>query len=166
MYTSSFKDSENDILQIPNCVQSISKLLFKIVQLNENEDSNESDPFYCKNVPNISIEYYIQRIRKYTAIENSTLILSLIYADRICALNGLLLQPTNIHRIILSCVVLAIKFNEDAIYNNDYFAQIGGVSLKEMNYLEYHCLKMMNYNLVVDDEIFKKYVNYLMNYNK
>jgi hypothetical protein len=80
MYTSSFKDSENDILQIPNCVQSISKLLFKIVQLNADEDSNESDPFYCKNVPNISIEYYIQRIRKYTAIENSTLILSLIYS--------------------------------------------------------------------------------------
>lgn len=97
-------------------------------------------------------------------MENSTTILTLIYADRVCALSGLLLHPHNIHRIILACCLLAIKYNEDDYYANDYYAEVGGVSLEEINVLEYNCISMLNFNLFVEEEIFNKYINYLKNY--
>ena len=79
-------------------------------------------------------------------------------------MSGLVLQPHNIHRIILSSCLLAIKYNEDEYYANDYYAQVGGIPIQELNSLEYNCIQRLGFNLFVDDSIFQKYVNYLSNY--
>ena len=54
--------------------------------------------FSANKVPNISIYSYIERILKYSRIEESTLILSLVYIDKVCEQNNLLLTEYNIHR--------------------------------------------------------------------
>jgi hypothetical protein len=54
--------------------------------------------FSANKAPNISIYNYIERILKYSRIEESTLILSLIYIDKVCELNNLLLTDHNVHR--------------------------------------------------------------------
>lgn len=153
-----------ELVKIPKLIKSISHLLSEIVKVNSQAEYDEKDPFSSKIVTTIPIQYYIERIKKYTNIENSTLIITLIYADRVCGMSGLVLQPHNIHRIILSSCLLAIKYNEDEYYANDYYAQVGGIPIQELNSLEYNCIQRLGFNLFVDDSIFQKYVNYLSNY--
>ena len=144
----------------------ISKLMLELIKSNSNIKYYTKDPFSQRKIPEIPIDNYIERIKKYSKLDDSTLVLTLIYCDRICGLNNLLLQPYNIHRLFISCCVLAIKFNEDCFYNNDYYAKIGGIDLYEMNHLESFCIEMLNFNLFVKEDIFKKYINYLENYSK
>jgi hypothetical protein len=54
--------------------------------------------FTANKIPTITIYNYIERIIKYSRIDESTLILSLIYIDKACELNNLLLTEYNIHR--------------------------------------------------------------------
>ena len=66
--------------------------------------TNESDSksiFSAKKRPTISIKAYLDRIIKYSKIEESTLIIILIYIDRLCENNELKLNEYNIHRYIL-----------------------------------------------------------------
>lgn len=64
-------------------------------------------------------------------------------------------------------LVSAIKFYDDSYYSNKYYAQIGGVTLQEFNYLEVEFLtKYLNFNLYIDHEIFWLYLSDLLNYEK
>ncbi len=54
--------------------------------------------FSSKKPPSITIIAYLERIVKYMQIEESTLILCLIYIDRVCDVNKIQLNDNNIHR--------------------------------------------------------------------
>jgi len=54
--------------------------------------------FMANKPPGVDIYSYLERILKYTHIEDSSLILSLVYIDRLCELNDIQLNKFNIHR--------------------------------------------------------------------
>ena len=145
--------------------KNISAILTEISGQNSNIEYNSEDPFSTKYVSDVTLEYFFGRIKKYTKIEKSTLIIILIYADRICTTSGIILNPHNIHRIILGCLLLAVKYNEDLYFSNEQYAKIGGVSLKELNELEYFSFQLLDFNLYISDDIFQKYYNYISNYS-
>ena len=93
-------------------------------------------PFLSKKNQSLSIKKYLLRLVKYTQVESSTLIAMLIYIDRLCEINDFTINSLNIYKIIFSSLVLAIKYNEEVIFDNKFFARIGGISLSEMNFLE------------------------------
>ena len=95
----------------------------------------------------------------------NTLITGLIYIDRLCQETNITLTYYNIHRIIFTSILLSIKYNEDKYYKDRYYADIAGVSIKELNYLEYIYVKMIHFQLYVNDKIFKRYKLYLDNFN-
>ena len=72
----------------------------------------------------------------------------------------------NIHRLLLTVVLVSIKMNEDDFYSNAYYAKVGGVTLKEINNLEDDFLKMIKFRLWVDYSLFNKYKVYLSKYEK
>jgi len=100
---------------------------------------------------------YLDRIAKYTKIEESTIILTLIYIDRICDFRNIHLSIYNIHRMIIGALMLAVKYNEDDFYTNEFYAKVGGISLQEVNLLECETLKMIKHSLFVDEDFFNKY---------
>ena len=61
------------------------------------------------------------------------------------------------HRVVITAVLLAAKFFDDAYYNNAYYAKIGGVLVSEMNGLEVDFLFRINFSLHVTPEVFEKY---------
>ena len=159
--TASSDYSVNDLLQIPNLLSNISKILCELINKNGKGKYNKNNPFCSKRVPIIPITEYLQRFKHYTNIENSTLIISIIYIDIICQKHNITIQQINVHRLVLICCVLAIKYNEDIQFTNNYYAKVGGISNKEMNLLEFHSIKLLDYNLSISETIFNKYVNYL-----
>jgi len=164
--TEKFQTRETEVIQL------INKIILEIIddnkkELLENKISKFSRTiFYMKNLPNIKFIDYLKRTYKYLKPQVSTLIIALIYVDRICSekSNKLVLIDNNIFKLFLTATILAIKYNEDYYDDNAYFAKVGGISLNEMNILEKEFLDLIDFRLFVSVEIFSKYNNYLMNY--
>ena len=142
----------------------VSEILTEISSQNSNVEYNPDDPFSSKSPSKVTLQYFLGRIKKYSQIEKSTLIIILIYADRMCTTSGIILNPHNIHRIILGCLLLAIKYNEDVYFTNEQYAKIGGVPLKEINDLESYSIDFLDYNLFISEDIYQKYLTYISNF--
>ena len=76
-------------------IKSITQNLKIIIK--ENIHNNQMkyvkhDIFYISRLPSISLEDYINRIYKNTKMNISSLILSVIYIDRFCELNGYIIS--------------------------------------------------------------------------
>ena len=143
----------------------ISSLFEKLIENNTSKLNNSIfnlKIFENEEIPTISINKYIERIVKYTNCEENTLILSLIYLDKIC-LKNINLTVYNIHKFVFSSILISIKFNEDKIYKNDYYEYIAGVSLKELNLMEDNFLQILDYQVFVNKNIFNKYIINLRN---
>lgn len=67
-----------------------------------------------------------------------------------------------IFRLILASALVSIKYNEDHFFSNSFYAKVGGVTKKEIDKLEYEFLSLIDFSLYVDDIIFNKYNNYLI----
>jgi len=64
------------------------------------------------------------------------------------------MTETNIHRLILTSCILAIKYNEDDYYSNEYYAKVGGITLQEANLLEAEFLGFLKFTIFIDEQIF------------
>ena len=170
------KDSKN-IKASNHVIEIVADILEEIVKDNEKNNENESNKsdsnesaiisvFTSNKTPQISIKKYLTRIMKYSKPETSTVIICLIYIDKICENSSLQLSIYNIHRIILSCMILALKYNEDDYYSNKYYAKVGGISLKELNELEYNIMVLLQFNFFVDDITYEKYQAQLNDFEK
>ena len=170
------KDTKN-IKASNHVIDIVADILEEIVKDNEKNNENESNKsdsnesaiisvFTSNKTPQISIKKYLTRIMKYSKPETSTVIICLIYIDKICENSSLQLSIYNIHRIILSCMILALKYNEDDYYSNKYYAKVGGISLKELNELEYNIMVLLQFNFFIDDITYEKYQAQLNDFEK
>ena len=128
----------------------------------EHDSDNYFDYFTCKKPPHISILDYLSRIVKYSRPESGTVTLSLSFIDKLTKRQNILLTNINIHRIILTSLVIAIKCNEDEYYSNSFYAKVGGITLKEFNILEYKYLCSLDFRLYIKEEVFLKYKKHLV----
>ena len=55
---------------------------------------------------------------------------------------------------------MAIKYNEDEIYSLKVYAEIGGVTKAELEFLEICFISFINFNLFIKEELFNKYYDY------
>ena len=85
-------------------IKTINQILKEIIRENNKirKDNNYEKviniSFYSRKVPSIPIINYLDRLIKYSKIEDSTVILMLCYIDLLCEINGFLLLENNIHR--------------------------------------------------------------------
>ena len=143
--------------------KSISKNLKEIIK--ENIQNNQmkfvqKDIFYFNSIPEISIDDYINRIYKYTKMNISSLIMSIIYIDRFCENNSYVLCMNNIHKLLLTACLLSIKFNEDININMKYFAEVAGLPVYDLNNLEFYFCLRLKFSFFVDYDIYQKYFEY------
>ena len=157
--------SSKEVILYKNFLKEISDSLIAIISKKaQNKNEIKKTPFDHDHMPKISIYDYLLRIQKYSGIENSTIIIALIYIDRICIKKGITLTNYNIHRLLFTSIIIAIKYNEDTKYDNVFYSKIAGVSTNELLQLEGAFLKIINFELFVRDDLYKKYNDYL-NYN-
>ena len=144
----------------------IGTVIEKSVKYHEVNDLKEKKGtnFCSKEIPNITITNYILRLTKKINIEPSTLILGIIYFDKICNKGNIILSFLNVYRLILISLVLAIKFNEEYFETNEFYSKIGGLSNKSFNKLEIAVLKILNYKLYIKKDIYDNYINHISNF--
>ena len=147
-------------------INSISLSLKDIIKENKKTISNNinKDIFYLSFIPPISLEDYIKRLVKYSNMDISTLINSIIYIDYFCDKNKYYLTPNNIFRILLSACLLSLKFNEDITVNYKTYAEIAAVSVEDLKNLEFYMYLKLHFSLNVKYELYKSYYDYFANY--
>ena len=150
-------------------LHTVSQLLTDICEESPQEIDHNTikiiKPFISKKIPQISIEDFMKRLLKYSKMESSTLILILIYIDRVCFFGKFQLNYYNIHKLILASMVVSIKYNEDDYFSNKFYAKVGGVTKEELDKLEYEFLSLIDFSLFVDEDLFSKYYDYIKTFN-
>ena len=150
-------------------IEIISSTLKQIIKENKKQKKSKKEfdkIFSHSREPEISLFDYLSRIHKYSNINDSTLIISLIYIDRICKNKGVKLTKYNIHRILFISILISIKFNEEKIYPNSFYSKIAGISIKELIKLESAFLKLIDFKLYISEEIYNIYSTYLYSFDK
>jgi hypothetical protein len=62
-------------------------------------------------------------------------------------------------------MIIAIKFNEDEQYTTKFYSKLGGVPVAEIVFLENYFFFLLNFNLFVKNELYKKYSDYISSAN-
>jgi len=148
-------------------VAVLSCIIDRLVKTNNDfPDWQNVSKFHASKPPTISIFDYFERIRKYASCSPESFILALIYIDRLIQINNFALTTLNVHRVIISSVLIAAKFFDDHFYNNEYFARVGGVPCSEINSLEVEFLFKINFSLHVTSELYLKYFSELNQHSR
>ena len=166
---SSYESQTSEETDLKNhIISSISLSLNDIINENKKTNSNSNyvnkDIFYLSFIPRISLEDYIRRLMKYSKMDISTLIISIIYIDYFCDKNKYCLTPNNIFRIVLSACLLSLKFNEDITVNYKTYAEIAAVPVEDLRNLEFYMYLKLHFSLNVKYELYKSYYDYFANY--
>jgi hypothetical protein len=128
-------------------------------------DPKNVSKFHALRPPAISILDYLERVSKYASCSGECFVLALIYIDRIIQSNPtFVVNSLNIHRLLITSVMLGAKFFDDQYFNNAYYAKVGGVPCNEVNSLEVEFLFMTNFTLFVTTDTYRQYYTELCNH--
>ena len=150
-------------------INAIAANLKDIIKENEKMQKNKymfrDKVFYLEQIPPISLEDYIQHLVKYTNMNISTLILSIIYIDLFCEKFQYFLSFNNIYRLLLISVFISLKYNEDIMVNSKTYSNIAGVSVEELKMLEYQMCVALDFDFYVKSDYYQEYFVYFNKYS-
>ena len=154
----SLKVSQSDYFR-QNCIHLLSTVLTRLTDLNDANPDALCNPtrFHSIAKPDISLKKYMKRVLRYTDCELETLVCGVVYALRFAKKSDCIITSYNVHRIVLTSIVIAMKYVEDACYTNKYMAKVGGLSLPELNRLELMFLTTLDFSLDVSAENFEQF---------
>ena len=107
------------------------------------------------------VSQFIQSMFELMNYSEPLFVCMVVYFDRVVSRHNSLISETNIIKLLFMSGVMAIKVQEDGSHKNSYFAQIGGVSNREINDLEVNFLKWIDFKLNVASEEYEKYYHRL-----
>ncbi|XP_022895770.1 cyclin-U4-1-like [Olea europaea var. sylvestris] len=156
-------------LESPNVMSKLisflSSLLRRVAESNDLNPSFQTQKisvFHGLTRPTISIQTYLDRIFKYANCSPCCYVAAYVYLDRFTQCQPALpINSFNVHRLLITSVMVAAKFMDDKYYNNAYYAKVGGISTTEMNFLEVDFLFGLGFNLNVKPNTFYAYCSYL-----
>eukprot|EP01061_Rhynchopus_euleeides_P036128 TRINITY_DN60906_c0_g1_i1.p2 TRINITY_DN60906_c0_g1~~TRINITY_DN60906_c0_g1_i1.p2 ORF type:complete len:123 (+),score=60.84 TRINITY_DN60906_c0_g1_i1:544-912(+) len=104
---------------------------------------------------------FLIRLCKHGQCSKECFIIMTILLDKASTDGGLKLTWSNIHKLILTAFVVAVKTRDDFHLTNKYYAQICGVTTQTLNTLEIEFLRAVNWEVYTSDDDFSTYAKYL-----
>eukprot|EP00190_Bangiopsis_sp_CCMP1999_P003682 CAMPEP_0198729306 /NCGR_PEP_ID=MMETSP1475-20131203/16865_1 /TAXON_ID= ORGANISM="Unidentified sp., Strain CCMP1999" /NCGR_SAMPLE_ID=MMETSP1475 /ASSEMBLY_ACC=CAM_ASM_001111 /LENGTH=197 /DNA_ID=CAMNT_0044491911 /DNA_START=235 /DNA_END=828 /DNA_ORIENTATION=+ len=151
--------AETIVMDDESLRRALYSVVMDMVQRNDTATHlhDHSSMFYASRVPAIALRDYLRRIFKYSQCTSGCYVAALVYLQRIAKRDpSLRMNSLNVHRLIITAVVLAVKFHEDSYFSNSFYARVGGVSLEEFNQLEIAFLEFIDFRLYVSTEEYAK----------
>ncbi|KAA8539750.1 hypothetical protein F0562_026442 [Nyssa sinensis] len=150
---------------MPKVIAFLASLLQRVAEsndLNHPLETQKISVFDGLTRPTISIQSYLERIFKYANCSPSCFVVAYVYLDRFALRQPLLpINSFNVHRLLITSVLVSAKFMDDMYYNNARYAKVGGISTREMNLLEVDFLFGLGFQLNVTSTTFHTYCSYL-----
>lgn len=118
--------------------------------------------FHSNRVPPMPIKTYYIRVAKYSECSIEARLMSVLLLNKLVDTKPFIIDCLNIHRLILTSLLISAKFIDDRYYNNAFYAKIGGIAKDELNMLEVELLTLLNFDLIIDP---KKSVDFMEEIN-
>ncbi|GAN01645.1 cyclin-related 2 [Mucor ambiguus] len=151
---------------IQHLIKIVSNLLDSMLSTNNQLPTTQITYFHSRAIPNISVFSYLTRIHKFAPFTNEALLSMLIYFDRMTKLDdGFTINSYNIHRLLITSIVVASKFTSDIFYANSRYAKVGGIPLVELNQLELELLFLLDFQLYIPLEDIQLYADQLLSHS-
>lgn len=98
----------------------------------------------------------MRRLVNYTQCSPAAFVVMLVYLERIAGINGRLrITAFNLHRLLVTTLMLACKTLDDQSYSTLHYAKVGGIpTAREMNRLELQYLRYVDFRMHVPVELF------------
>jgi len=169
LYSLQIEDAERSFSQTPTVISVLSSLVERTLARNERLAATCSLASPAKyrvfdglQVPDMCIERYLERILKYVNCSSSVFVVAYAYIDRLIQFHPQFrITSVNVHRLLITTVMVASKFLEDLNCRNSYYARVGGVSSEEINRMEMEFLFLMGFKLQVSVNVFESYCSHL-----
>lgn len=123
---------------VKDTIKLITSLLEKITLTNDKHhletntfQASTYTCFHARSIPSISIHAYFTRILKYCPCANECLIALLVYFDRMTLpdpqlhLKPLHIDSYNVHRLIITGLMISSKLYSDVFFTNTRYAKVG-----------------------------------------
>ncbi|KAI8647600.1 cyclin-domain-containing protein [Parasitella parasitica] len=147
-------------------IKIVSSLLDSMLTTNNQLPTTQITYFHSRAIPNISVLSYLSRIHRFAPFTNEALLSMLIFFDRIAKLdNGFTINSYNIHRLLITSIVIASKFTSDIFYANSRYAKVGGIPLVELNQLELELLFLLDFQLYIPVQDIQLYADQLLEHS-
>ncbi|KAG6521145.1 cyclin-U1-1-like isoform X1 [Zingiber officinale] len=162
------EDAEATIVVLEALAHSLERMVVRN-ELVASEEGTEAEKksrglaaFRGAQPPGIDLRKYMERLHRYTRCSASCFVVSYVYIDRAAHQHpSSAVVSRNVHRLVLTGLLLASKFLDDTHRNNAFFAKVGGVCNGELNRMELELLFLLDFNLVVGWREFETYCRHL-----
>ncbi|XP_040995080.1 cyclin-U2-1-like [Juglans microcarpa x Juglans regia] len=167
VYSYSYQDDSNTPLVIDVLASLIERSMARNQRIVKNcrwalSKDSRTRVFDCHETPDITIQFYLERIFRYTRAGPSIYVVAYVYIDRFCQSNPeFRISPRNVHSFLITTIMVASKYAEDMNYRNSYFARVGGLKTEELNKLELEFLFSIGFKLHVNVSVFESYCCHL-----
>lgn len=140
---------QGDSLEHQRTLRALSLALERVCATNTDLRASSPTVFDAVSVPAMSVHCYLVRMRRYTKFDFSCFLVALTYLDRLCG-QGTMFCPTmhNIHRLLVTALLVASKATDDIFHANLFMAQCGGISVIELNKLELELCRRLEWSLI------------------
>ena len=145
-------------------IDSMSSLIEDIIKRNMiKKKLSKKSVFFCENskIPEISIHNYIYFIYTYLNLEFSSILLTLISINRFLELTKDHLSKNNFYKLFITSCLLNSKINEEPLNDYDLYAKAGRIDKNELILLENEYFKLIDYKLFVNEDIYKRYYDFI-----
>eukprot|EP01062_Namystynia_karyoxenos_P035974 TRINITY_DN2624_c0_g1_i1.p1 TRINITY_DN2624_c0_g1~~TRINITY_DN2624_c0_g1_i1.p1 ORF type:complete len:339 (+),score=91.32 TRINITY_DN2624_c0_g1_i1:90-1106(+) len=153
----------NEVQGLPGYTDRMPRLCSTFERLLVDVEHNIPSSFDAPQLPTEGVTEFVVRLC-WANSHPTCFVRMVIYVDRLLEALGtgngdaLPLTLRNAHRMVLASFVVACKLNDDKHLTNERYAQLGKVSLQDMNRLEKEVLVTLDWHLEVDpDEEFRPY---------
>lgn len=118
--------------------------------------------FHRSELPPISPTNYLARIATYGGSSPACLVLGLFFIDRIAYMDDrFFLTSHNVHRLLVTAILIASKYLEDRQISLRHFANVGGIAAPELIHQENDMLRRLSYRLGISVDEFNIYLRCL-----
>lgn len=150
---------------LPRIITLLASVLGKMIQRNEkpfhtrHNKEGEITMFHGSRAPSMTIHRYTERVYRYAHCSPACFVAAFAYILRYLEMPSMShrLTSLNVHRLLITSLLVAAKFLERKCHNNAYYAKIGGVSTEEMNRLERTFLFDLDFRVNITTEVFEKH---------
>lgn len=145
---------------IVGCEIFLTRLLGKAPAYTLPSASDDVSAFFGITEPTITVKSYVSRLVKYAYSSTSAFIVMMIYIERIAECERRLgINQHNMHRVVITALMLACKMLDDRVYSNAHYARVGGVpSAGEMMTLEVLFMRYLGHKMYVNDYMYEDMV--------
>eukprot|EP00928_Gymnodinium_smaydae_P079886 TRINITY_DN63717_c0_g1_i1.p1 TRINITY_DN63717_c0_g1~~TRINITY_DN63717_c0_g1_i1.p1 ORF type:complete len:320 (+),score=48.70 TRINITY_DN63717_c0_g1_i1:96-962(+) len=108
--------------------------------------------FDARYPPQMPIGEFIKTRMRYMRGTPSAYSVAMVYLLKVLASGEMRVSQLNVHRLYAICHILAIKYFEDEVYDNAFYARAVGLPMLELNALEVTILKLLDWKVRVTPE--------------